>query len=540
MLKTSTIWIAFGIYLAFLLGIALWENHREKKKSARGFLTAGGSIAWPVLVMTYLASLMSTWVFFAGPGGYYRGGLAYWLSEMSYIALFPVIAHFTMNKVWMMNRAHGYTTPADFYDDRFRSPVLRVLLALVFLVSSFPYIASVLISIGQAASIATGGAMNYKAVIAIVGTVIVLYVMLGGMKSVALTDTLQGLLFISLLWVIVIACLVAGFGGSLPRAVDSIWENTREWFSYPGPDGWVPYSSRLGYPLSCAIGWTIMLPHVFVRSGFSGKDMHTQRKLMVITPIMQSVVWTGVMLIGLVGIALLPGLSTGETELIIPYMVQNVIEKAYPTLAPILMIGFFVGASAVGISTADSFLLVSSSIVSEDILHKTFKLNLTEKQNMFVVRGTIAVIGAIGVLLALNPPDLIFTLIMFAIAIVMPLFPILVFALYWKRATKEAAILSTIVGTVLVLMTYFVWDLGGSWYGAIGMLGSTVTMIVVSLLTHPDEQANAAFFGALHQAERELFDVQDDGTNQKKSLKKEQHREQVSQPVSVLHAESES
>ena len=230
----------------------------------------------------------------------------------------------------------------------------------------------------------------------------------------------------------------------------------------------------------------------------------------------------------------------GETELIIPYMVQNVIEKTYPALAPVLMIGFFVGASAVGISTADSFLLVSSSIVSEDILHKTFKLNLTEKQNMFVVRGTIAVIGAIGVLLALNPPDLIFTLIMFAIAIVMPLFPILVFALYWKRATKEAAILSTIVGTVLVLMTYFVWDLGGSWYGAIGMLGSTVTMIVVSLLTHPDEQANAAFFGALHQAEHELFDIQDDGTDQRKSLKKEQHREQVSQPVSVLHAESES
>ena len=510
MLRTSTIWIAFGVYLIFLLSIALWENHREKKKSARGFLTAGGSIAWPFLVMTYLASLMSTWVFFAGPGGYYRGGLGYWLSEMSYIALFPVIAHFTMNKVWMMNRAHHYTTPADFYDDRFHSPVLRVLLALVFLVSSFPYIASVLISIGQAASIATGGAMNYQAVIAIAGTVIVVYVMLGGMKSVALTDTLQGLLFIGLLWVIVLSCLVIGFGGSLPAAVGSIWENTREWFSYPGPDGWVPYSARLGYPLSCAIGWTVMLPHVFVRSGYSGKDMHTQRKLMVITPVMQSVVWTGVMLIGLIGVALLPGLSSGDTELIIPYMIHNVIHAVHPALASVLMIGFFVGASAVGISTVDSFLLVSSSIVSEDILHKTFKLNLTEMQNMIVVRVTIAVIGAIGVLLALNPPDLIFTLIMFAIAIVMPLFPILVFALYWKRATKEAAIVSTIVGTVLVLMTYFVWNLGGSWYGAIGMLGATVSMVVVSLLTQPDEQASAAFLDALAEAEREMFEVQDD------------------------------
>lgn len=132
MLRASTIWLAFGAYLALLLGVACYENRREKKKSARGFLTAGGSITWPFLVMIYLASLMSTWVFFVGPGGYYRGGLAYWLSEMSYIALFPIIAHFTMNKVWMMNRAHGYTTPADFYDDRFHSPVLRVLLALVF------------------------------------------------------------------------------------------------------------------------------------------------------------------------------------------------------------------------------------------------------------------------------------------------------------------------------------------------------------------------------------------------------------------------
>lgn len=535
MLRASTIWFAFGAYLAFLLGVACYENRREKKKSARGFLTAGGSITWPFLVMTYLASLMSTWVFFAGPGGYYRGGLAYWLSEMSYIALFPIIAHFTMNKVWMMNRAHGYTTPADFYDDRFHSPVLRVLLALVFLASSFPYIASVLISIGQAASIATGGAMDYQAVIAVAGTVIVAYVMLGGMKSVALTDTLQGLLFISLLWIIVIACLMAGFGGSLPKAVGSIWENTREWFSYPGPDGWVPYSARLGYPLSCAVGWTVMLPHVFVRSGFSGKDMHTQRKLMVMTPVLQSVVWTGVMLIGLVGVALLPGLGAGDTELIIPYMIQNVVNAAHPALAPVLMVGFFVGASAVGISTVDSFLLVSSSIVSEDILHKTFRLNLTEKQNMLVVRGTIAVIGAAGVLLALNPPELIFTLIMFAIALVMPLFPILVFALYWKRATREAAVVSTVVGTVLVLMTYFVWDLGGSWYGAIGMLGSAASMVAISLVTKPDGQGGAAFYGALERAERELFDVseEDGGSAPESGRPRGAHT-----PAGALHADS--
>ncbi len=507
MLKSNVIWISFGVYLVFLLAVASYENYREKKKSARGFLTAGGSIAWPFLVMTYLASLMSTWVFFAGPGGYYRGGLGYWLSEMSYIPLFPIIAHFTMNKIWVLNQARSYTTPADFYNDRFKSPVLRVLLGIIFLASSFPYIASVLVSIGSAASTATGGALNPQMVIGIVGVVIVVYVMIGGMKSIALTDTLQGLVFISLLWIIAGTCLSIGFDGSITRALDAIWTNTQTWFSYPGPDGWVPYSARLGYPLSCAVGWTIMLPHVFVRAGFSGKNMKTQRKLMFLTPIMQGFVWTGVMLIGLVGVALLPGLETADTELIIPYMINNVINTINPTLAVILMVGFFVGASAVGISTADSFLLVSSSIVAEDILAKTFKLKLTERQNMVVVRITILIIGMLSVLIALNPPSLIYTMIMFAIALVMPLFPILVFGLYWKRATTPAAILSTIIGSLLVLATYFVWDIGWMWYGAIGMLGSTITMVVVSLLTKPNHAVSEEFYKALELAESEQFEV---------------------------------
>ena len=107
------------------------------------------------------------------------------------------------------------------------------------------------------------------------------------------------------------------------------------------------------------------------------------------------------------------------------------------------------------------------------------------------------VIGLVSTVLAIDPPDLIFTLIMFSIAIVMPLFSVLVFGLYWKRATKQAAIVSSIVGTVLVLMTYFVWNIGNTWYGAIGLLGSTITMVVVSLVTKQPESDSAPFFATL-------------------------------------------
>lgn len=124
------------------------------------------------------------------------------------------------------------------------------------------------------------------------------------------------------------------------------------------------------------------------------------------------------------------------------------------------------------------------------------------------MRLVILAVGLISILFAINPPDLIFTLIMFAIAIVMPLFPILVLGIYWKKATKQAAVVSTIVGTVLVLMTYFVWDLGGSWYGAFGLAGSLICMIVVSLLTHQDPEDSREFYEALEKGEKKFYDVQ--------------------------------
>ena len=161
MLSASTIWIAFGVYMVFLLGVAVFVTQKEKRQKVGGSLLTA-SVPWPVLVMTYIASLMSTWVFFAGPGAYYRGGLGYWISELSYIALFPIIAHFTMNKVWIVNkqRKGAFTTPADFYYDRFKSPVLRTILGIIFLAASFPYISSVLVAIAQAAQYATDGAIN--------------------------------------------------------------------------------------------------------------------------------------------------------------------------------------------------------------------------------------------------------------------------------------------------------------------------------------------------------------------------------------------
>lgn len=114
LLSGRTVWIVFAAYFLFLIAIARYTTWKEKRDAGRVDLQ-GGRFKWPVMVMTYIASCMSVWVFFAGPGAYYRYGLGYFFSEMCIYSMFPIICYFTMTKVWLVNQQKHFTTPADFF-----------------------------------------------------------------------------------------------------------------------------------------------------------------------------------------------------------------------------------------------------------------------------------------------------------------------------------------------------------------------------------------------------------------------------------------
>jgi Na+/proline symporter len=477
----------------------------EKRSTSRQYYTAGGSINWFVLCMTYIAALMSTWVFFAGPGGYYRGGMGYWFSELSYMPIFPVLTYFVMNKVWLLNSKRHYTTPADIYDDRFRCPLLRLCLAILFFCVSIPYAASVYMACGEAAQVASGNVVSSESIIMLVCLVAIVFVWLGGVRTVAWASTFEGWIFIIALWLIAVSALHYGFHGSFGGAVSYAWKHQISWFSYPGPADWVPYSARFGYPLACAIGWTIMLPDVFVRAGYFGKNLEAQRRLMFFEPILQFIVWTGVAVLGMLAIVMLPGLKGGDTELVIPLLIKNIIATRAFSYAAVLMVVFVLGALSKGLTAANSHLLVAGSIISEDILTKLLKVKVKPVVHVTISRICVSVLGLLAMWVSLHPPQLIWTLIMFAIAIVMPAFPVLVAALYWRRATAPAAVIATVAGVATVLLTYQ-YGYGNNWYGAFGLAVSAVLMIVISLVTpKTDEKVLDEFYGALDEAEIEHY-----------------------------------
>ena len=91
LLSGKTVWIVFAAYFLFLIAIARYTTWKEKRDAGKVDLQ-GGRFKWPVMVMTYIASCMSVWVFFAGPGAYYRYGWATSLGDV-HLSMFPIICY---------------------------------------------------------------------------------------------------------------------------------------------------------------------------------------------------------------------------------------------------------------------------------------------------------------------------------------------------------------------------------------------------------------------------------------------------------------
>jgi sodium/proline symporter len=109
-------------------------------------------------------------------------------------------------------------------------------------------------------------------------------------------------------------------------------------------------------------------------------------------------------------------------------------------------------------STTDRLMLTIGSYVSWDVYKQFINKDASEKSITLLSRVAILVSTAITLCLAWsNPPELLAWLIWMAIGVMLACFVAPLFAgLYWRRATREGALASMILGLVGVcIFSYY-------------------------------------------------------------------------------------
>ncbi|HUV07388.1 MAG TPA: hypothetical protein VMX75_06640, partial [Spirochaetia bacterium] len=145
--------------------------------------------------------------------------------------------------------------------------------------------------------------------------------------------------------------------------------------------------------------------------------------------------------IGVMGRASFPALPPESTDNIFPLLLGRFTG---PFLATLLL----TGSLAALMSTMDSQLLSLTSIISLDLLK-------IKKNHVLKERIIIALLGALGLLIAVRPPQ---TILSFISATTFRglsvLAPTVIGGLYWKRANRYGAIASILAGELLVIANY--------------------------------------------------------------------------------------
>ncbi len=430
------------IYLFAMLGIA-WKVNQIKNSENVNFTEeyyiGSRGMGGFVLAMTIIATYVGASSFIGGPGVAYKLGLGWVLLACIQVPTAFLTLGILGKKLAVISRKIGGVTIIDLLRARYKSDIVVILSAVMMLIFFIGSIVAQFVGGGRLFESVTG--YDYRIGLTIFAIVVIAYTTFGGFRAVALTDAVQGMVMLAATGVLFFVLLKQGNG----------MENIMRKVAEVNPDLLTPSSGgNIGKPFILSF-WMLVgigilgLPATTVRCmGF--KDTKAMHKAMVIGTSVVGILMLGMHLVGVMGIAVEPGVDVGDK--IIPILA---LKHLHPILA-----GIFIGGPLAAImSTVDSFLILTSATIVKDLyLHYVDKNASTEKikkLSLFVSLG----FGILVFILALNPPELLVWINLFALAGQEAAFfcPI-IFGLYWKRANATGAAASMIFGVATYL--YFV------------------------------------------------------------------------------------
>lgn len=450
------------------------------------YMTGGRGLGGFVLAMTLVTTYLSAGSFIGGPGTAYTEGLGWVFLAM---AQMPT-GYFTLavlgKKFAIISRKINAVTITDFLRERYKSDIVVIMTSISIVVF---FIAAMAAQWVGAARLLQGSVgLDYNIALTAFGVTVIVHTVIGGFRAVTLSDTIQGVIMTIATILIFIATVIAGGG------VENIVQNMA--LINPGmitPFGVTEGKMTILWVTSfwILVGFAVVgIPSVSQRA-MSYKDTKSLHQGIKYGTVVSMILLLGMHLVGAFGSTLVTGIESGD--LVVPTLTTNL----FPSMVAGILLA---GPLASIMSTVDSQLLVASGAIVNDIIVNYIKPSLKENSSKIGKISIIAtaLIGIAIYIVAINPPDLIVWLNLYANAGIIATFlwPIIL-GLYWKRANDKGAIASIISGIGSYILFSYVWPRPfGAHTIVLPLLISLVLFIIVSKFTKaPEDEVIETFWG---------------------------------------------
>jgi len=447
-MNTFTLGLVVVTYL-LVIGYLGYRGLRGTR-NAGDYLLGGRQIHPFVMAMSYGATFISTSAIigFGGISGMYGMGLI-WLTFLN-IFVGVLIAFIFFGRITrrMGHRLDAHTFP-EFLGNRFQSKSIQVLASLIIFLAMPLYAAVVLI--GGARFIESIFQIDFGFALTFFAVVIAAYVIVGGLKGVMYTEALQGsIMFVSMFFLLVVTYVKLGGINAAHEALTGMASLVPEKLAIQGHAGWT------AFPKFNSAWWWILTTNIILGVGIG---VLAQPQLVVRFMTVKSTrELNRAVLVGAIFIFVSTGfvftvgalsnvffyresgqialeVAKGNVDLIIPEFISRAMPEWFVYL-------FMLALLSAGMSTLSSQFHAMGTAIGRDFTGVLFPRFASRTMLITRLGIVVAIIGSviIGYML---PAGIVArgTAIFFGICAASFL-PVYIAAIYWKRATRNAALWS--------------------------------------------------------------------------------------------------
>lgn len=446
--------IVLMCYFAGMIGMGLFWNRRAK--NSEDYMLGGRSMGPLVTALTLQTTAMSGFMFMGGPSEAFA---------MGYFAIFYAVGdagggmiNITVlgRRMRRLSQLLDAISPIEYLEKRYESIPVKIIGCIIAVFGLSSYVLAQFLATGKTLVSLFGFPLEIGLVVGC--AVILFYTFVGGYFAVAWTDVIQGFIMIGSLILIFILMMskMGWFVGlnehlaNLDPTLLSVWGRGE---MYKGG-----YGVIAGAVLIYLIGY-MGLPHSV------NKHMAMEKPAAAKTSVLYATIWTQLFcfipyFLGLGGLVLFSqGIAANMDDpaaLEAAGLINGDAEMVIPSLANMMFPGVISGIVLTAImsaimSTVAALMLLIATIVSIDFYKRWLRPDASDRSVVVVSKGTIVVVGVIGIIIAiLNPPG-VFDLVVDTFSFMGCAFlPSYVCAIWWKKANATGSVLSMILGGATV------------------------------------------------------------------------------------------
>lgn len=459
--------VGFVGYLCIVMMVGLVAYFATRSLS--DYVLGGRKLGGAVAALSAGASDMSSWLLMGLPGTVYLTGLNQIWSALG-LTLGAYCSWKLLAKplrVYSEVAKDSVTLPA-YLDNRFRdnSKFIRMIAALATLIFFIFYIASGLYAGGILLSLTFK--IDYLTALWIGAAIIMFYTTFGGFLAVSWTDFFQGTLMLFCLLLVPFFAM-QNYGGWEP-GLDKLLK------LQPNYLNWGVAPLKLISLFSWGLGY-LGMPHILVRfmAVKTVKEIPLARRVCISW---MSLSMLGAILVGIVGKIHFCDCPLDNNETVFMALSEQV-------LAPWVMGIILAAILSSSMCAIDSQMLAASSALTEDFYRSMFRRNASQKELIWVGRGTVGIIALVAISIATKPAQSIMDLVAFAWAGLGATFGAsVVCSLFWKRTTRNGVVLGMVLGGATVILWRF---LGYSSYMYEILPGFIISLLGVVIVSFFDK-----------------------------------------------------